>query len=123
MGLRDAIKISNVPIYQELARRIGIERMRKNVNKLNYGNNKIGNVVDAFWLKGPLEISALEQTSFLTQLAQGELHFPKEAQASIREIVKLEENYEWTLYGKTGWAKNIGWWVGCKRKEIHTALR
>ena len=29
MGLREAIKMSNVAIYQELARRIGIERMRK----------------------------------------------------------------------------------------------
>ena len=31
MSLRDAIKASNVPVYQELARRIGLERMRANV--------------------------------------------------------------------------------------------
>ena len=29
MGLREAIALSNVPIYQELARRIGLERMRE----------------------------------------------------------------------------------------------
>ena len=34
MGLREAIKVSNVAIYQELARRIGLERMREGVRKL-----------------------------------------------------------------------------------------
>jgi len=46
MGLREAIKVSNVPVYQELARRIGLERMREGVKKLGYGNGEIGNVVD-----------------------------------------------------------------------------
>ena len=69
MGLRDAIKMSNVPIYQELARRIGLERMREGVKKLGYGNMEIGSVVDRFWLAGPLAISAVEQTDFLRRLA------------------------------------------------------
>ena len=73
MGLREAIKISNVPIYQELARRIGLERMREGVRKLGYGNMEIGNVVDRFWLDGPLKISAVEQTEFLARLAGGKL--------------------------------------------------
>ncbi len=112
MGLRDAIKISNVPVFQELARRIGLERMRQNIRKLNYGNNNMGNVVDSFWLEGPLKISAIEQTNFLARLAQGKLPFPDRSQASVREIIKLEEGKDWILYGKTGWSKNIGWWVG-----------
>ncbi|MGV3531192.1 MAG: penicillin-binding transpeptidase domain-containing protein, partial [Chthoniobacteraceae bacterium] len=33
MSLRDAIKVSNVPVYQELARRIGLERMKAGVKK------------------------------------------------------------------------------------------
>ncbi|WP_232529360.1 penicillin-binding transpeptidase domain-containing protein [Methylomonas koyamae] len=37
MGLREAIMLSNVPIYQELARRVGLERMREYVSKLGYG--------------------------------------------------------------------------------------
>ena len=35
MGLREAIKMSNVPIYQELARRIGIVRMREGKLRLD----------------------------------------------------------------------------------------
>jgi beta-lactamase class D len=117
MGLREAIKISNVPIYKELARRIGIGRMKTNVALMNYGNEDIGNTVDTFWLKGPLKISALEQTIFLSKLAQKTLPFPKEIQSTVHEIVKLEEGGDWKLYGKTGWADNIGWWVGWVNKN------
>lgn len=116
MGLREAIKISNVPIYKELARRIGLERMQANVSKLDYGNVEIGSAVDNFWLVGPLKISAVEQTQFLARLAQGQLLFPADAQAKVREIAQLDKGEGWTLYGKTGWTSSqkpgIGWWVG-----------
>ena len=100
MGLRDAIKISNVPVYQELARRIGLERMRNHVEMMNYGNRAIGTVVDNFWLIGPLKISAVEQTLFLACLAQGTLPFHKSGQKNVREIVQLEQGGNWTLHGK-----------------------
>lgn len=120
MGLRAAIKISNVPIYQELARRIGLEAMQDGVDEIDYGNGEIGSVVDRFWLEGPLMISAVEQAEFLARLAQDELPFPKQIQAKVRDIVQLEQNDHWTLYGKTGWADavkpDIGWWVGWVRK-------
>ena len=53
----------------ELARRIGIERMREGVKKLGYGNMEIGSVVDRFWLDGPLAISRSNKRSFLAVLA------------------------------------------------------
>lgn len=120
MGLRTAIKISNVPVYQELARRIGLDRMRANVAKLGYGNGEIGDVVDRFWLVGPLQISAIEQTQFLARLAQDRLPMPKPAMAAVREIAQLERGDGWVLYGKTGWADSydpdVGWWVGWVQK-------
>lgn len=120
MGLREAIVVSNVPIYQELARRIGLERMQKNISKLNYGNNDIGQVVDMFWLRGPLKISAVEQTQFLAKLAQGQLPFPETAQASVREITRIDYGPNWSLHAKTGWQNGpgpgIGWWVGWVQK-------
>ena len=120
MGLRDAIKISSIPIYQELARRIGLANMREGISRLNYGNADIGDVVDIFWLEGPLKISAIEQTLFLAGLAMGTLPFPPEAQKAVREIIKTEEGDGWTLYAKTGTAARvspkIGWWVGWVEK-------
>nr|WP_269461524.1 penicillin-binding transpeptidase domain-containing protein [Methylocaldum marinum] len=108
-------------IYQELARRVGLERMRANVSKLGYGNGDIGATVDTFWLKGPLKISAVEQTRFLARLAQGKLPIREDIQESVREIVHLEQGDNWQLYGKTGWenapGRDVGWWVGWVQKD------
>jgi beta-lactamase class D len=117
MGLREAIKVSNVPIYQELARRIGIERMREGVRKLGYGNMEIGTVVDRFWLNGPLAISAVEQTEFLHRLVKGSLPMNPNAVGAVKEITLLEKTDTYELHGKTGWLvgptpPQIGWWVG-----------
>lgn len=121
MDLREAIKVSSVPIYQELARRIGQQRMNNAVNRLQYGNGQIGTVVDRFWLDGPLKISAIEQAQFLALLAQEKLPFPRSAQNRVNEITKLETTPEWTLHGKTGWVTfskpNVGWWVGWVEKQ------
>jgi len=116
MSLRDAIKISNVPIYQELARRIGHAAMREGLIKLEYGNAEVGTVVDRFWLDGPIRISAIEQAEFLARLALLKLPLSQDIQKSVIDIVKLEENVTSVLYGKTGWTTasdpGIGWWVG-----------
>ncbi|HEX8281407.1 MAG TPA: class D beta-lactamase, partial [Chthoniobacterales bacterium] len=118
MNLRDAIKASNVAVYRELARRIGLERMRDMVRKLGYGNADIGGVVDRFWLDGPLAISAVEQTEFLARLAEGKLPVSAAAISAVKEITLLEKTDRYELHGKTGWywpddgGQQIGWWVG-----------
>ena len=121
MGLREAISLSNVPIYQELARRIGLERMRKSIAALEYGNKEIGGTVDNFWLTGPLLISAMEQCQFLAKLALETLPCPKAVQKSVRNILLTEEGANWKLFSKTGWQnapdQGVGWWVGWLEKE------
>jgi beta-lactamase class D len=116
MSLRDAIKISNVPIYQATSRRIGIEAMENGLAKLNYGNGKVGDKVDQFWLGGPLEISAVEQISFLGKLAKEELPFLKLHQKQVKEITLIEETENYSLHAKSGLTSapdpDIGWWVG-----------
>jgi beta-lactamase class D len=122
MGLRDAIKISNVAIYQELARRIGLERMREGVKKLGYGNMDVGNVVDRFWLVGPLAISAVEQTQFLDRLVKGSLPIAPKVQSVVREITLLEKTDTYELHAKAGWfasppSPQHGWWVGWVERQ------
>ena len=121
ISLREAIKVSSIPIYQELARRTSLETMRTKIIEIDYGNAKIGQVVDRFWLNGPLKISALEQARLLARLAKSDLPFSHETQAAVRDIVKLEEGPGWTLSGKTGTAEKykpkLGWWVGWVEKD------
>jgi beta-lactamase class D len=123
MDLREAFKLSAVPIYQEIARRVGLKRMQEEVTKLNYGNANIGKVVDEFWLEGPLKISAIEQTQFLAKLAQKTLPFPLEVQEQVHDIARIDQGGDWVLYGKTGWTgkgtktkPGTGWWVGWVKK-------
>ncbi|MBM5817830.1 MAG: class D beta-lactamase, partial [Cyanobacteria bacterium K_Offshore_surface_m2_239] len=116
MGLRGAMKVSNVPLYQELARRIGLQRMGEAITRLGYGNQQIGTNVTTFWLRGPLAISAVEQTRFLSRLAHRTLPFPAQAQRQVAEITRVDSGPGWSLHAKTGWQNapgaGVGWWVG-----------
>jgi beta-lactamase class D len=120
MGLRGAMSLSNVPLYQELARRIGLERMGEAIGRLRYGNAQIGTSVTTFWLRGPLAISAVEQTRFLSDLAHQRLPFPRKAQQQVAEITRVDGGPGWSLHAKTGWQNapgaGVGWWVGWVQK-------
>jgi beta-lactamase class D len=116
MGLRGAIRVSNVPLYQELARRIGLSRMHEALVRLRYGNAQIGDDVASFWLRAPLAISAVEQIRFLAQLAHQSLPYPNAVQQQVAEITLRDSGPGWSLHAKTGWQNapgaGVGWWVG-----------
>lgn len=124
MNLREAIKLSNVAIYQEVARRIGMPKMRELIARLGYGNGQLGEVVDRFWLDGPLQISALEQVQFLSRLIKSELPVSQRAMALTRELLLIEKTPEYALSAKTGWSvadkPHLGWWVGYVEKASGT---
>lgn len=116
MPMREAIAVSNVPVYQELARRIGLERYRSWLDRLDYGNRQTGMIVDRFWLDGPLQISAVEEARFNARLAQKALPASTRPQEIVRDILLIEKTAHFALYAKTGWSTastpNIGWWSG-----------
>jgi beta-lactamase class D OXA-50 len=116
LSLRDAFPVSSVPIYQALARRIGIDAMLEALARLDYGNAEVAESVDDFWLVGPLRISAMQQVRFLARLAQGALDFNPDHQAAVRQLAHVDTVDGHHLHAKTGWAStydpDIGWWVG-----------
>lgn len=126
MALKEALPASSVPVYQEIARRVGLERYREWLAKFDYGNRETGAVVDRFWLDGPLTISAVEEARFNLRLVRGELPVAVRTRSIVRDLLKLESAGEAVLYGKTGWfAKrgetSIGWWSGWVERagEVH----
>lgn len=122
--LRNAFANSTVWYYQELARRIGNERMREYVEKFHYGNKDISGGIDRFWLAGGLRISPEEQVQFLRQLYSGALPVSKRTLGIVKRILVRERAEDYTLSGKTGWttanATNIGWFVGYVERDGNT---
>lgn len=124
MPMREAIRLSAVPIYQEVARRVGLQRMRNWVERLGYGNRTIGKQVDRFWLDGPLVISPVEQARWVSRLPRRKLPLSARAISQAEEILKIEERGGTTLYAKTGWEDRaqVGWWTGWVRRgdRVHS---
>lgn len=114
MTLREAIRESSVPVYQQVAQRIGLEKMREHVARAGYGNNQVGDIVDRFWLDGPLLTSAAEQALFAAKLAERRLPFSERAQQIVRGMLVASETDAYTIYAKTGYstASSIGWYTG-----------
>jgi beta-lactamase class D len=115
--LRTAIRDSAVPYYQELARRVGLVRMREWVERLKYGNRQIGDQVDQFWLNGPLAVTPLEQLEFLRKLVQARLPISARTRDIVVDITRRGELDGRPLHGKTGWSdpngpNETGWFVG-----------
>lgn len=119
--LRSAIKFSVVPVYQQIARRIGDERMRKYVEAFDYGNKDIGGGIDTFWLSGNLRISPLEQIRFIDKLLQDKLPVSERSMSIVRDIVPVDRTDNAVVHYKTGLLSDngqpsgkayLGWLVG-----------
>lgn len=115
--LRTAIKYSVVWYYRELALRVGQQRMKKYLAQLSYGNQRMGNRVDDFWLDNSLKISADEQVEFLKAFYAEKLPVSKRSIGVVKDILLLEQTPAYRLSAKTGGGsiaggKVIGWFVG-----------
>lgn len=121
--LRSAFKYSALWYYQELARRVGEERMQSYINNLGYGNRNISGGIDKFWLTGDLRISQMEQIQFLRNLYSNQLPFSQRSMDIVKDIMIKTKESDYTLRAKTGWAileKDIGWYVGYIEKGDNT---
>jgi beta-lactamase class D len=124
LTMEEAFKVSAVPYYQELARRIGKDTMQNWLDSLHYGNQTIGSRVDSFWLDNSLKISADEQLGLVKRLYFDQLPFQKRTQQIVRDVMTQEDNTMYKLSYKTGWGfdeknNNIGWIVGWVEENKH----
>jgi beta-lactamase class D len=116
--LRSAMKYSVVPVFKQVARRIGAERMQRFVDQFDYGNKDIGGAdIDAFWLSGNLRISPIEQTQFLQRFDRGQLPVTKRNLDLVKDIVPVEKTEDAAIHAKTGTIAvndkpTVGWLVG-----------
>ncbi|WP_425991237.1 penicillin-binding transpeptidase domain-containing protein [Afipia sp. DC4300-2b1] len=126
--MRTAIAASVVPVYQQIARRIGKERMQTYVDAFEYGNRNIGGGIDRFWLTGDLRISPLEQIAFVDKLRRRTLPVSKRAQDLTADILPVTKAGDSVIRAKTGLIgvddrtavegvkASLGWLVGWAEK-------
>jgi beta-lactamase class D len=120
--MRSAIAASAVPVYQEIARRIGQERMQKYVDLFEYGNRDIGGGIDQFWLTGNLRIDPVQQVDFVDRLRRGTLPVSKRSQDLVRDILPVTTVGDTIIRTKSGLLgaeigkPSLGWMVGWAEK-------
>ena len=113
--LLSAFRVSCVWCYQEIARKVGLVQYETALNLIGYGNQKVGDQVDRFWLNGVLRISAVEQINFLKSLLGGSVPYHREHIDIVKEVMREEQGADYVLYAKSGWTgpeQHVGWYVG-----------
>ena len=114
--LESAFKVSCVWCYQEIANKVGEKAYRRYIGQANYGVLTDKFDLTNFWLDGSLQISAYEQVDFVRKVYQQELPFKAQTFSTLKKMMLAEEQANYKLYAKTGWAARmkpqVGWYVG-----------
>ena len=118
MTLANALRVSCVPCYQQVARGIGARRYNEWLPRLRFGKMVVAEAtVDTFWLAGPSRITQFEQIDFLRRLYANQLPVSVQHQQTTRQLLLLKKTPAYQLHGKTGWTwhdrlHSNGWFVG-----------
>lgn len=120
----DAFRVSAVPYYQEVARRIGKDTMQFWLDSLHYGTTKIKSRIDTFWLDNSLKITPDEQLGLVKRLYFKQLPFFSTYQDTVKRVMLFEDKPAYKLSYKTGWGQRengnqLGWVVGWIEENRH----
>ena len=125
LSMQHAFRISAVPYFQEVARRITQPVMQRWLDSVKYGNMKISRI-DTFWLDNSLKISPDEELGLMKKLYFDQLPFNKLTMQWVRAVMLMEKTPQYELSYKTGWGfegrKNIGWVTGWIEENGHPAF-
>jgi beta-lactamase class D len=130
LTMYQAFRVSAVPYFQEVARRIGKERMEFWLDTVNYGAGpkdtafRISTAIDTFWLDNTLKITPDEQLGLMKLLYFNQLPFFKAYQEKVKLAMLFENKTQYRLGYKTGWARDengdhLAWVVGWVEENNH----
>ena len=122
--LASAFQVSCVWCYQEIAKKVGVEKYKTYIKSLNYGYLPDTFDITQFWLNGTLKLSAYEQIEFLKKLYQQALPFSPKSFNVLKKVMLAEKTENYSMYAKSGWAirvnSPVGWYVGYVVNEGET---
>jgi beta-lactamase class D len=133
LTMYEAFRVSSVPYYQEVARRIGKDTMQQWLNVLGYSARNdsdkvvITSAIDTFWLDNSIKVTPDQELGLMKKLYFDELpHFFKTNQEIVKRAMLMENNTNYELGYKTGWGfwnektgKHIAWVVGWIKENNH----
>lgn len=124
-----AFRVSAVPYYQEVARRIGKDTMQHALDTMGYAAGDhdtayiIRSAIDTFWLDNSLKVTPDDQLGLVRKLYFNELPFFRSNQEIVKRAMLFEDNSNYKLSYKTGWGmsngKHIGWLIGWIEENGH----
>jgi beta-lactamase class D len=118
LTFREAFRVSCLPCYQQIARKVGPQQESDWVKKLGYGNADTSGGVDRFWIWGGLRISPLEQIEFLRRFDRNQLPISDRTADLVKDIMTLDVTESYVLRAKTGAVqppdseRELYWFVG-----------
>ena len=130
LSMYEAFRVSSVPYYQEVARRIGKDRMEYWLDTVNYGAGakdtvfRIKSAIDTFWLDNSLKITPDEELGLVKMLYFDQLPFFKSYQETVKKAMLFDNSTTYRLAYKTGWGrkengKHLAWIVGWVEENNH----
>ena len=127
----EAFRTSCVWYYRQLIDDIGQDRMREELEKLQYGNcdisdwegrlntNNNNRALTGFWIESSLLISPKEQTEVMERIFGENSEYSEETQNELKQVMLVTEQdrTDISVYGKTGMGKADGivvdaWFTG-----------
>lgn len=130
--MRDSV----VWFSQQTTEKLGAERFATYVDAFGYGNKDVSgdrgmaNGLTNAWLSSSLQISPLEQVTFLTRVIESKLPVSASAVEQTKKLMAYQEQPGgWHIYGKTGAGmpfddrgellkgQPFGWYVGWAEKD------
>lgn len=127
LTMAEAFKVSAVPYYQEVARRIGKDTMQHWLDSLGYASKNgraVLKSIDRFWLDNSIVVTADEQLGLIKKLYFNQLPFQHRTQEIVKSLMLQQNNANYTISYKTGWGSTqngqaLGWVVGWIEENKH----
>ena len=110
----DAFKESCVWYYEKIMDSLDKEYVQKTLSDLNYGNSDVSawneEGHNTYWISSSLKISPMEQVKVLEAIFEGKSSFDTKDVELVKDFMLVESNENYSVYGKTGSAKDTNSW-------------
>lgn len=122
LTFKEAFQCSCVWYFKQVLEQVGNNKVEQYIHQLNYGNEDISTWdgsgmnptedTNGFWLESSLKITPVQQVNLLSNIFDKYAIFSKHNIEIMKDILYVDSNQSYSLYGKTGTGNHQAWYVG-----------